>query len=298
MNTSEQTALWSSLILGANDSIDLLTTYFDDTSFPACFHDITPLVDSRLDLRCVITAPPEGNKNPNAIDELKSYGWNVRTFDGYATFNALIVDKSEVILTNFILSGSGEVIYIHVKDEAQVSMISKHFNNLWHQSKSSLIYEDLLISSVPETQRLIYTASKERWDDIIKSLSQRPELLYALNPRKFEELIAELLLRDGMEVELTARTRDGGRDILARTETNYGSHLYLVECKRFAKNNRVSVDIVRALYGVVESERATGGLIVTTSDFTKDSLKYRENIKYRMDLKDYHRLVEWLRTKT
>ncbi len=42
-----------------------------------------------------------------------------------------------------------------------------------------------------------------------------PATLLGLSSRQFEELIAEIWSRFGYTVELTARTRDGGRDVIA-----------------------------------------------------------------------------------
>lgn len=154
----------------------------------------------------------------------------------------------------------------------------------------------------PESVEIIYEdfnriilPSVEIWNDIIVSLSRNPEHLYSLPPRKFEELVAELLIRDGMNIHLTPASKDGGRDILAFSQTQAGLHLYLVECKRYSKKNPVDVSLVRALYGVVESERATAGLFVTTSYFTKGALSFRDAMKYRLSTKDFCDLVEWLK---
>jgi HJR/Mrr/RecB family endonuclease len=116
----------------------------------------------------------------------------------------------------------------------------------------------------------IVLASGSRWDALLASLSRNPRLVHEIEPRAFEELIAELLTRDGLEVTLTRRTRDGGRDILAFADSPIGRHLYYVECKRYAPSRPVDVSLVRQLYGVVEADRATAGLLVTTSRFTSD----------------------------
>ncbi len=49
----------------------------------------------------------------------------------------------------------------------------------------------------------------------IERLSQFPGDLRNLNRRRFEELVAELFVGFGYAVELTKRTRDGGKDIIA-----------------------------------------------------------------------------------
>jgi restriction system protein len=57
----------------------------------------------------------------------------------------------------------------------------------------------------------------------------------------------------------------------------------------------VGVDLVRGLYGVVEAERATAALLVTTSHFTSGAEAFAERIPHRLALKDYDELVAWLR---
>jgi restriction system protein len=115
-----------------------------------------------------------------------------------------------------------------------------------------------------------------------------------LDPRKFEELVAELLRDKGYDVTLTPPSRDGGRDILAVKREDIGSALTLVECKRYAANKRVGVDIVRGLYGVVSADNATRGLIATTSYFTSGARAFRDQVPYRLGLADFEVLRRML----
>jgi restriction endonuclease Mrr len=87
----------------------------------------------------------------------------------------------------------------------------------------------------------------------------RPEKLLQLTPRQFEEFIAELWERFGYQVELTKRTRDGGRDVIAvrRVEAELK---FLIECKRNNPSHKVGIGLVRALYGVKMHEKATKAL--------------------------------------
>ena len=131
-------------------------------------------------------------------------------------------------------------------------------------------------------------------DELIRYLAKHPELLYELQPRRFEELVAELLHSQGFEPTLTPRTRDGGRDILAARSDALGSLLYLVECKRYAPKNKVGVEVVRAIHGVTQAERATKGVIVTTSSFTKDAIAFASPLKFGIGLHDFEALKSWL----
>lgn len=89
-----------------------------------------------------------------------------------------------------------------------------------------------------------------------------------LTPRKFEELVAELFRGKGYDIELTPPTADGGFDIRAVHRQAVGTAMVLIECKRYSQK-KAGLGVVRGLYGVVESERATRGIIATTSVFTR-----------------------------
>lgn len=131
-------------------------------------------------------------------------------------------------------------------------------------------------------------------DELIAYLARHPHLMYELDPRRFEELVAELLRDQGFVPTLTPQTRDGGRDILAARSDSLGDLLYLVECKRYAPHKKVGVERIRAIYGVAQAERATKGVIVTTSSFTKDAIAFASPLKYNVGLQDFEALKEWL----
>ncbi|HVZ39674.1 MAG TPA: restriction endonuclease [Candidatus Kapabacteria bacterium] len=143
---------------------------------------------------------------------------------------------------------------------------------------------------------MIIVPSSDYWGERIRAFAEHPENLYSFGPREFEALIAELLRREGMIVRLTPATRDGGFDIYATTTSACGPYLCLVECKRYAKEHPVGVDTVRSLCGTVAHNSASNGLIVTTSRFTSDALYFANMNQYRIALKDFERLIAWLRT--
>ena len=132
-------------------------------------------------------------------------------------------------------------------------------------------------------------------DELIQYLAQHPEAMHDMASRKFEELVAAIFRAKGYTVELTPATRDGGFDMRAFHRNDVGLFLTLIECKRYLPKNRVSVDVVRGLYGVTENERANAGLIVTTSSFTKDAKSFQDQNKYRIQLADRVDLQTWLR---
>lgn len=146
-------------------------------------------------------------------------------------------------------------------------------------------------SKLAEAHMHVQSASARLYELIAKD----PHLLRALEPREFEEVIAEYFRRRGFDVTLTAQSRDGGKDIYAATKTELGSFLYVVECKAHAPDNPVGVGLVRHLYGVVQHERATVGILATTSYFTGPALAFEGDVPSHLSLRDFNNVANWLR---
>lgn len=144
--------------------------------------------------------------------------------------------------------------------------------------------------------QLLISTTDEINSELIRYLSLHPDLMHDMDPRKFEELVAALLRNQGFNLRLTPRTRDGGKDIVATKRDVFGEHIYLVECKRYAPNKKVGVEQVRSIHGVATSERATKGVLVTTSSFSKDAIKFAAPLKYDLELADMETLKSWLQT--
>ncbi len=122
---------------------------------------------------------------------------------------------------------------------------------------------------------------------LLKSVQYNPDLVHELTPREFEEFVAEAYENLGYKVELTKMTRDGGKDIILYADGPTGHNMYYVECKKYRKDRPVDVTLVRNLYGVVEADRATAGIMVTSSSFTPDARSFELQVCHRMSLLDY-----------
>jgi hypothetical protein len=130
--------------------------------------------------------------------------------------------------------------------------------------------------------------------NILDSIVRNPMDLLSMSPRQFEEFVADIWEGFGYQVELTARTRDQGRDIIAIR--NAEAHLrFLIECKRYSPDNKVGVGIVRSLYGVVRDENATKGILATTSTFTKDAQKFIDRHIWELEGHDFQNILDWLK---
>jgi len=129
---------------------------------------------------------------------------------------------------------------------------------------------------------------------LISIIQKNPELIFGITPRQFEELIAEIFLDRGFKVELTQATRDGGRDIIAIYETMAIRTKYLIECKRYAPENKVTVAMVRNLYAVRMDEVANKAILATTSSYTKDAREFASRHIWDLDLKAYDDIIKWV----
>jgi restriction endonuclease Mrr len=159
------------------------------------------------------------------------------------------------------------------------------------QAAETLFEASESIGSGPDGSILVTDINTE----LKRYLNKHPEKLYDLSPRKFEELIASILEDFGFDVELTQATRDGGSDIIAYIRNAVCEYLTLVECKKYAPDNKVGVGIIREITGVHHLKRATKSIIVTTSYFSPDAEKEAKQFEHQLSLKDYDAIKEWLR---
>ena len=135
-------------------------------------------------------------------------------------------------------------------------------------------------------------------DALIGLISKYPDLLYKISPRKFEEIIAEIFDSLGYHIELTARTRDGGRDILAIQKNVDFFVKLIIECKRFGRDKKVGLSFVQRLLGVKIAERANKALLVTTAFFTTPAKKFESEHFWDLELKDYTTVLNWVNAYT
>jgi restriction system protein len=129
---------------------------------------------------------------------------------------------------------------------------------------------------------------------LLERLKQQPESVFQLPPRQFEEVIAELLDGMGFEVEITKATRDGGKDILAYMRTGIGKFLCLVEAKKYRRDRKVGVELVRTLYGTLCDYQANSAMLVTTSSFSGDARAFQRKHEYQLSLQEYGDVVQWI----
>ncbi|MBP6303253.1 MAG: restriction endonuclease [Saprospiraceae bacterium] len=163
-----------------------------------------------------------------------------------------------------------------------------------------LIYKNLLLVDESNSKILIPEAPKIITDvrvinsKLIHKVNENPKLIHSLSSRQFEEFVAELFEKDGYNVSLTQQTHDGGKDLFIVENKRMGKFIYYVECKKYAAENPVGVRLVRELYGTVTADRATAGVLVTSSYFSDEAKQFTEQIKTQMSLLEYADLTSWV----
>ncbi len=103
--------------------------------------------------------------------------------------------------------------------------------------------------------------------------------LAAMDWEDFEHLIRELFEKEfaasGGEVKVTQASSDGGVDAVAFDPDPIRGGKIVIQAKRYT--NTVGVAAVRDLYGTLMNEGATKGILVTTSDYGKDSYEFAKD---------------------
>lgn len=137
------------------------------------------------------------------------------------------------------------------------------------------------------------------WEAIFHLLSENPAEVFRFSkdPRAFEEFIAETYRRDGYKVELTPRSGDGGKDIIA-TREGFGAVKILDQAKAFSRGNLVTAEDARALMGVLFMDQSASKAVLTTSsDFAPGArTEFASYGPTRMELRSGIDLINWVKS--
>ena len=115
------------------------------------------------------------------------------------------------------------------------------------------------------------------------------ETIRELSWQQLERLLAEAFRRQGYVVTETPPSNDGGVDLILDRR----GERVLVQCKQW-KVWKVGVKTVRELAGVVATQKATCGIVVTSGEYTRDARTFSEQSGIR--LIDGSELVQLIRS--
>jgi restriction system protein len=155
---------------------------------------------------------------------------------------------------------------------------------------NQLLLQAVVESIGPAPEGSLIQTLEPAWREIQRALAEDPDLLTSLNPRQWEELIAASYDKAGFdEVILTPRSGDLGRDVIAIRRGSWSVRI-IDQVKAFSPGHLVTANDVRALLGVLGSDRAaTKGLVTTTSAFAPriaDDPFIAPFVPYRLELVD------------
>jgi restriction system protein len=122
--------------------------------------------------------------------------------------------------------------------------------------------------------------------------------LQKIEPYQFEKIVAELISKMGYggfatEPILTGGSGDKGIDAIIFEDTLGLGKIY-IQAKRYASNNIVNHKIVREFVGALVLKGGNKGILITTSSFSSDAIKEKENSKNNIVLIDGKELASKL----
>lgn len=225
---------------------------------------------------CIIEITPPSNMEMAAIFK-----------DLYSLYSSATLDK-------VFGSIQGNVLVAH---ELGHLLLQQKFK----EDNINILYKPCIIDKYGNAINKIDNSTKiavtEVNDQLLCDLAENPELLHNLSPYNFERVIARMFEKKGFTVKITPQTRDGGKDIFV-AKNDLLSFLFYVECKKYTPNRPVGIEVIQRLYGVISAENATGGIIATTSHFTKSAKDYvqERQLEHRLKLQDYNIISDILKS--
>lgn len=136
---------------------------------------------------------------------------------------------------------------------------------------------------------------------IIDSISENPEVLEDLSKHDFEALMAELFARKGFDVDLYRGSKDDGIDFL-KVDTDKGDPIIAcVQCKHpdkakpGKKRRSLPVATVREIYGVAKAHNLPSCLVITSSTYTPEAMKFAELKPDEISVSNAEDIFSWIR---
>jgi restriction system protein len=179
---------------------------------------------------------------------------------------------------------------------AVLTAAEQHRNHVLLDAPSLLLQAVAIPGAATPEGRLI-EAVAPAWFEIIALIQRDPRAIYEIHWRKWEEIIAGAYNLSGFEVELTPRSADKGRDVIA-TLRGVGTVRFYDQVKAYAPGRLVPANDVRAMLGVLSAHpNVSKGIITTTSDFAPGIAQeagLAALMPYRLELKSRDVLLPWL----
>ena len=200
-----------------------------------------------------------------------------------------------------------EALFLHPRDPSEIvinvhsSLGKQYLKSAEKEFKLALSYDPDNIH-ILEQLEVIYRGLKkdEERGEILACLEEaktKKSMGLPLTSRKsrlsssqkgltFEHKCMEVIQSMGFSTQSTKIVADGGIDIIAFSNQPLTRGRYIIQCKNWRKP--VGAPIVRDLYGVVASDNAVKGILISSSGFTSSAINFAKDI--RLELIDGHQL--------
>jgi restriction system protein len=136
------------------------------------------------------------------------------------------------------------------------------------------------------------------YQELRRSLAQELlDKIMTCSPRFFEKLVLDLLVEMGYgglrkdAGETIGHSGDGGIDGIIK-EDKLGLDVIYIQAKRW--NGTVGRPVVQAFAGSLDGQKAKKGIMITTSQFSKDAKDYAEKIEKKIILIDGEQLAQYM----
>jgi hypothetical protein len=136
---------------------------------------------------------------------------------------------------------------------------------------------------------------------LISAIQKDPETIAKLSKEDFEALCAELFVSRGFEVDLYRKTKDGGIDFLALCTDGTDPLVFAVQCKHpdaqrsSGKGPRtLPVTTVREVYGVAKAHNLSGGIAITSAEYSPEAENFAELKPEEILVYDRTDVLKWV----
>ena len=218
----------------------------------------------------------EESANIIKIDTAKYYSENTVQFLEYKTIS-LIFTETNIYVYSYELDDHSQLycnIPIGKNQKLNITSLPIPAVEGW----SMVVIDDLqILCANNEAEKVVELYRKHNADIYLaEDMLQQTvvENINELSGVEFERVCQQLVESMGFETETTKASGDGGIDLIAYNYQPLLSGKYIIQCKRYSGS--VGEPIIRDLYGVITSERANKGILMTTGTFTKSAISFAD----------------------
>jgi len=196
----------------------------------------------------------------------------------------------------FCISSRGKEVLKSNPEYIDRKFLEKFIEFIEFQSIKSNDDKKSDIDSIEDTDQTPEENFETSYQKLVKELGERLiEQIKSCSPKFFEKLVVDLLLAMGYggsrkdAGEAVGKSGDGGIDGIIK-EDNLGLDLIYIQAKRWESS--VGRPAVQAFAGSLEGMKARKGVMITTSQFTKEAKEYVKIIEKRIILIDGEQLTQ------